>query len=479
MEAIQEKIKISVIVPVYNVEKYLTKCIDSILHQTIDKKLIEIILINDGSTDNSLEVCRQFQDVNPNIIVADQENQGPSAARNHGLALAKGEYIQFLDADDWLKDDTSDYISRIMDEKKLDIACYDAETINEVTGFSEISIYNREKIIKNPEILSGKRFLESYMTKGGFFVHPGMCMYRKSFLQESEIIFPEGRLFEDEIFSLELYLKAERVLYIPRTLYMRRYRSESTMTSRVSNKKIEDKIWVVNEIAKIMERNRNIMPDKLFGVMKTYLRRLMGVVLNMITEMDEEKNEDRTWEVIKGFLGISKKLVEKENIGDIRWFLKLLNDVKKIPMSKEMAEELLQIQYENKFATIWIMELYVYDKLRTLYIGHFSKLGLSDASKRIGIYGMGEHTKKFLQLYHVYMGDIKAELVFLDSSKESYSAYYMGHDVINIKEADKYVDEIVISSFLYEDEMFATVKKYFNDNMKVHRFYEEETNSLF
>lgn len=474
-----EKIKISVIVPVYNVEEYLAMCIESILHQTMNRKLIEIILINDGSTDDSLEICCQFQNANSNIIVINQENRGPSAARNRGLALARGEYIQFLDADDWLQEETLNYISKIMDEKKLDMACYDAETLNEVTGFSEVCIYNREKIIKNPEILSGNKFLESYMTKGGYFVHPGMCMYKKSFLQESKIIFPEGRLFEDEIFSLELYLKAERVLYVPRAFYMRRYRNESTMTSQVSNKKLEDKIWVVNEIAKIIERNQDTMSGKLLGVIKTYLQRLMGIVLNMAAEMGEEENKKRTWEVIKEFLGISKKLAKKENIGDIRWFLKLLNEGKKIPMTQGMAKELLKIQFENRFLTVWLMELYYHDKLRMLYIGYFAKLGLSDASKRIGIYGMGEHTKKFLQLYHIYMGDINANMVFLDSNKESHSEDYMGYDVINIKEADKYADEIVISSFLYEEEMYKTVKKYFNDNIKVHRFYEEETSSLF
>ena len=93
-------LKISVIIPVYNVEKYLRICLESILNQNF--KGYEIILINDGSTDNSLNICREYEKKYSNIIVINEENSGPSAARNKGLEYAKGKYISFIDSDDEL-----------------------------------------------------------------------------------------------------------------------------------------------------------------------------------------------------------------------------------------------------------------------------------------------------------------------------------------------------------------------------------------
>ena len=93
--------KVSVIVPVYNAEKYLHRCIESIINQTLNG--IEIILINDGSTDNSLNICKQYEEIDPRIKVIDKENSGPSASRNIGIENANGEYITFVDSDDWIE----------------------------------------------------------------------------------------------------------------------------------------------------------------------------------------------------------------------------------------------------------------------------------------------------------------------------------------------------------------------------------------
>ena len=90
--------KVSVIVPVYNVEKYLKKCLDSLVNQTL--KDIEIICVNDGSTDNSLQILQEYANTHPNIVIVDQENQGVSLARNNGIKKAKGGYIGFVDPDD-------------------------------------------------------------------------------------------------------------------------------------------------------------------------------------------------------------------------------------------------------------------------------------------------------------------------------------------------------------------------------------------
>ena len=100
---IEETPKVSIIVPVYNVENYLIDCLDSLINQTL--KEIEIILINDGSTDNSLKIINLYAQYDSRIKIIDQENKGPSSARNRGLDVSQGEFISFIDSDDWIDND--------------------------------------------------------------------------------------------------------------------------------------------------------------------------------------------------------------------------------------------------------------------------------------------------------------------------------------------------------------------------------------
>ena len=112
--------KVSIIVTVYNIEKYLEECIDSLINQTYQS--IEIILVNDGSTDGSLEICNKYEKVNENIKVINQKNAGLSVARNVGVYEATGKYITFVDGDDWLKKDTIRTLVWLMEENDADIS---------------------------------------------------------------------------------------------------------------------------------------------------------------------------------------------------------------------------------------------------------------------------------------------------------------------------------------------------------------------
>ena len=112
------KIDVSIIIPIYNCEKYLKECIESILMQTLKK--IEVILIDDGSTDNSLKICKLFQSKDPRIKVIHQENVGVSKARENGLKIATGKYISFIDADDYIKEDFLEKLYNEIRENKTD-----------------------------------------------------------------------------------------------------------------------------------------------------------------------------------------------------------------------------------------------------------------------------------------------------------------------------------------------------------------------
>ena len=139
-------IKVSVIIPVYNVEKYLRECLESVINQTL--KDIEIICINDGSTDKSYEILKEYAKLDHRIRILNQSNMGQSAARNRGLEIAKGKYVYFMDSDDWLEKDALKCLTDISESKNLQILYFDGKTFLESdelkTKYSHmIGVYER------------------------------------------------------------------------------------------------------------------------------------------------------------------------------------------------------------------------------------------------------------------------------------------------------------------------------------------------
>lgn len=186
-----KKIKFSIIVPVYNVSKYLNKCINSMLEQTYDN--FEIILVDDGSTDDSGKICDSFIDANEKIRVFHKENGGLSSARNYGLKRAEGEYVIFLDSDDfWNKTDFLENIVKIVDNKDLVI-------FNSFKYFeeNEIKSQSRFKYDDNFYKLDDKDKIK-YIIKNNIFK---ACAWdkiiKKTILIDNNIEFPMGKLSED------------------------------------------------------------------------------------------------------------------------------------------------------------------------------------------------------------------------------------------------------------------------------------------
>ncbi len=182
--------KISIIVPVYNVEEYIGRCVESLLCQTYTN--IEILLVNDGSIDNSLVICKEFESKYPNVIkVLNQENKGQSSARNYGLRNATGEFIGFVDSDDWVEKDMYEHLFHIL--KKFDA---DVSQI-------ELIMSNRFPLeVKNPQeklvLYKGKDILQYFMnitttTTGSYSVC--RCLFKKDLL--NDLYFREGKINED------------------------------------------------------------------------------------------------------------------------------------------------------------------------------------------------------------------------------------------------------------------------------------------
>lgn len=197
---------ISVIVPIYNAEKFLARCIESLIHQSY--YALQIILINDGSTDNSVAIAEQYAAQDKRIELHTQPNRGQAAARNIGLQYARGEFIAFVDADDYI--DTNLYTQIINHIHSADIALY---------GFSRIDnegtlLYERTP--KHPY---------RYTT-------PWMRLYRREWLSKYRLSFPEGMYYEDVIFTVDMWLAHPRYALIANTGYCYVKHPTSTTASK-------------------------------------------------------------------------------------------------------------------------------------------------------------------------------------------------------------------------------------------------------
>lgn len=216
--------QLSVIVPVYNVEKYLAFCLNSLLNQGLPVEAYEIIIIDDGAEDKSLSIAQKYQAEHPNIHVHSQENKGVGAARNKGIDLAKGKYIYFIDPDDFLRHHTLN--------KLLEIA---ATSALEILGFKSSLAKNhnkREAIIPLPDPSIEVSDGISYIGENSFKNEVWWYLVKRDFLTKNNIRFIEGKWMEDAIFTASLFLKAQRVAFVNIDCHLHVKVPGSAMTKR-------------------------------------------------------------------------------------------------------------------------------------------------------------------------------------------------------------------------------------------------------
>lgn len=229
---------VSVIIPVYNVERYIDRCLRSVVAQTYQN--MEIILIDDGSTDLSGEICNEYAKNNMNIFVLHQNNQGQSIARNNAVKIAKGEYICFIDSDDYV---SADYVERLVDvyqrynadisiiKMKSVSAEYDASSDYANKG-NEIRILDTEEALN--EMLYGRLF----------DVSPCGKLYQKSILLQHP--YPDGKIYEDLATTFKIIGDCNRIVFINTVGYFYVFRQGSTMHSRINESQLNS-IYAASE----------------------------------------------------------------------------------------------------------------------------------------------------------------------------------------------------------------------------------------
>ena len=218
---------ISIVIPVYNVEKYLAECVDSVLAQTYTDW--EAILVDDGATDSSGRMCDEYAKKDSRIRVIHRENGGLSVARNTGLNAAQGEYIYFLDSDDYILPRTLEELQRTARREQADVVFFDGFVFfDECEADDSVSRYTRKKCYQTE---NGREMLVQLLRKDEYRTPFQFLFSRKDFFNKHDLQFLEGIIHEDELFTFLVYNADGRVAHCHEQLYARRVRPASILTS--------------------------------------------------------------------------------------------------------------------------------------------------------------------------------------------------------------------------------------------------------
>ena len=245
---------LSIIVPVYNASNYLHRCIDSLLSQELNEGEYEIILINDGSKDNSLDICNEYKENYPTIFkVLSHDNQGVAFTRNRGIDEAQGDYICFVDSDDYLKPNGYRYLIDNYLEEHIDILSFWALTLDKKT---------KANYIENNDV-EGKI---CYEVKGREFLNNGIqtfivtSFFKREFINKHHLYFEKLTIGEDVLFSLNTYLKNPTIRSVSSRIYMYDLHEESTIHQRNNitlRKAIQSYLILIQSIKEHIEKNND------------------------------------------------------------------------------------------------------------------------------------------------------------------------------------------------------------------------------
>lgn len=322
---------ISVIVPIYNVEKYLEKCIESIISQSY--KNLEILLVNDGSPDSSKDICEKYQKIDPRIILINKKNGGLSSARNAGLKIAKGEIIVCVDSDDWIHEEMIQTMYKNLEEYDADLSVCNFE-IKEANG-KKCSKTFTQKI----ELLNQEQAMQYAILPEKYYGFAWNKMYRKSILQD--MLYDETiRKGEDSPFTCEYISKCSKVVYQDIPLYY--YRQDTVSITR--SKFNPGKMTVLDSyygIVKLLE-NKGFSEETINLQKVQYANQMLSLLINIINT-DRKKYHDKVMELRKLMKEYKKLYLKSEDIDKLHkvvfacgvwseWFIvlfvKLKNNVK-------------------------------------------------------------------------------------------------------------------------------------------------------
>lgn len=239
--------RLSIIVPVYNVEQWLVRCLDSLYNQEFDEDEFEVIIVNDGSPDKSLQLADAYALRHRNMVVVTRENGGLSAARNTGLEHAKGKYVWFVDSDDFVEPNSIKSVLEYAETNDLD-----------AMGFLFQYTYDdgKKKSFdyrpKFPNVIFNGR---EFVCKTGFICSPWAMIYRREFLENNSLLFMEGILHEDQEFSPRVKYLAEKIAHTDKIVYNYSQRTGSIMKSNRSKERVSSFLQICDSLYQFILKN--------------------------------------------------------------------------------------------------------------------------------------------------------------------------------------------------------------------------------
>lgn len=262
---------VSVVIPVYNVKSFLTDCVDSVIKQSY--KNIEIILVDDGSTDGSGDICDKYSQEHSNIISVHQKNAGLSEARNTGIKAATGKYIYFLDSDDFIVEDAIRLLVTEAEHYNSDFVFFDASVIDEVGNPLDDNRYIRKQ--NYVKLTPSTEMFKDLVKNKDYFPCATMLFIKREAL--GNLLFEKGVLYEDILFTFSLFLNTETSVHLPMQLYVRRIRENSITQLVMKERNITSLCIIINKILELYKKEKDA---KRKDIILTQVSNLYGTLIN-------------------------------------------------------------------------------------------------------------------------------------------------------------------------------------------------------
>lgn len=426
-------VKVSVVIPVYNVENYLRDCLDSIVNQTLED--IEIICIDDGSPDNSIDILNEYAAKDPRMTVVRQENGGHAVATNRGMDMATGKYLFLMDSDDILELNALEDSYKKAEEKDVDFVLFKAINYDHPNDrYYETEVYSMDKIAKRVgENVFSHEDIGDLMFQAS--VTPWSKLYNRKFIMDNNIRFPEGLIFEDNVFFYKALFSAKRIYFLKEFLFIRRWYATSSTTA--GDLRFLNSIDVINLMIKVFKEFNQYERYK-----KHLLNRKVSLGIMRYNKIKEQFKETYYQALRDDFLLILKDPV-------------YYNDL------------ISNVNYSNKkiFQQVIISETHEeFDLLRKAYAQDMDNEGKKKILFRDLLTSEFTNFSKTPEEYKpAYFNQIKAMFTQLIDDPNLYNQIFR---YLNYK--NKKVFERVMIADNYEE--YKLIKKAYNETQRVHHF---------
>ncbi len=432
--------KTSVIIPVYNTQEYLPACLDSVLAQT--QQEIEVILVDDGSTDGSLEIERSYEDRDPRVRVIQQPNLRQGAARNRGLLEARGEYVYFMDSDDWIVPEHFETCYRVCKEFDLDFVTF------ETAGFVDDPNVVRPELFRDfrdrrgiidEDVIDGVSFWNRYFPEGMIGFLCWLEYFDRSFLIENNLTFVEGIYFEDNDWIVRIFMAAKRMKFVPLRLHRYRSRSGSNVRSGFTHV-LADSSFDVHAILCSLARAEH---DRAHLMM---IQNVSGVKDCRFREFSGLEPTEYLRELTSCFVRFLCEECARDDLPDA---------VRSMHLSAV-------INLADGVA-VWPNSPVVLTKDLVKSLIHCN-VPIIESASRIGFYGTGMACKGFLKVF-----DTKGRSCFFLETDAAPGKTFCGKPVIGIADAASLnLDVVIITAAKYAEEMKANVARYLGAEMQTY-----------